>query len=311
MGVKGVVVLGMHRSGTSVVTRVINLMGVPLGRADDIYNGPDNFSGHWESLALGACNKTILALFGGTEHTLPRLARGWENSPKSSNILPALRASFCDVYRTERWLWKDPRLCITLPLWRRFLPEFCVVFVTRRPGPVSRSLSRREDMPVWYSLANWERYNRAGLQSLTGLPVIVVNFEELMSDPAHEVGRLADDLQALGVDLSAGAAVATSTVRPDIVRERSDASWVDQSFAPFVAAINKLPRSSRAFYPPALPAEPAWVQHAFTVGRLRAALRDGFLGYSSPGTTYAAPDAASTNGRRSKANEQVAGHSAP
>jgi len=308
LSVKGVVVLGMHRSGTSVVTRVINLMGVPLGRADDIYNGPDNFSGHWESLALGACNKTILALFGGTEHTLPRLLPGWEHSSRSTNIIPALRACFHDVYRTERWLWKDPRLCITLPLWRRLLPEFCVVLVARRPGPVSRSLSHREKMPVWYSLANWERYNRAGLQSLTGLPVVVVNFEELMADPGHQVRRLAEDLEAFGVELSAGPAVATSTVRPDIVREKSNSSWVDQAFVPLVNAIKGLPRSSATFCPPALPAEPVWVQHAFTLGRLRATLRDGLYGYVRPvrtGPKASSDVQPSTNGHRPKIGEQL------
>ncbi len=53
----GVMVVGMHRSGTAAV----NLLGVPVGRADDIYSAKDNPSGHWESRRLSALNSMILA----------------------------------------------------------------------------------------------------------------------------------------------------------------------------------------------------------------------------------------------------------
>ena len=53
---RGVYVLGMHRSGTSAVTRVINLMGLQLGDATDLIRAGDNPSGHWESARLTAVN---------------------------------------------------------------------------------------------------------------------------------------------------------------------------------------------------------------------------------------------------------------
>lgn len=48
-----VLVLGMHRSGTSALTRCINLLGVPLGVADDLMpTGEANPRGYWESASL-------------------------------------------------------------------------------------------------------------------------------------------------------------------------------------------------------------------------------------------------------------------
>src|SRR5438094_4158341 len=67
-------VLGMHRSGTSAVTRVINLLGVPLNvRADWLPETPqDNPRGFWESASLLEVNDAILATFGGTWMEPPR-----------------------------------------------------------------------------------------------------------------------------------------------------------------------------------------------------------------------------------------------
>ncbi len=62
---RSVVVLGMHRSGTSVLTRVINLLGLQLCREDDIYTAPDNPTGHWESVSLVAFNNRLIDVLGG------------------------------------------------------------------------------------------------------------------------------------------------------------------------------------------------------------------------------------------------------
>ncbi len=78
-------------------------------------------------------------------------------------------ASSQDVYRTERWLWKDPRTCLTLPL-REVLNDFCVVFVVRDAGPVTRSLNRREGWPMSLCYAVWDDYNRRALAGFLDYP---------------------------------------------------------------------------------------------------------------------------------------------
>src|ERR1700734_2392312 len=76
-----VVVLGMHRSGTSVVARIINLLGLPLCRDDDILSGPDNPTGYWESGSLVKFNDRLLKMFGGSWVFPPAMSRNWESAP--------------------------------------------------------------------------------------------------------------------------------------------------------------------------------------------------------------------------------------
>src|ERR1019366_7128579 len=117
----------MHRSGTSAVSRILNLLGADLGPEGDLLTEYDNPAGHWESKALVACNDRILASFGP----------GWEYSDRASLLLPELTDAFASVYRSSPWVWKDPRTCLTFPLWRRVIgPGATVVIVFRDPGAV-------------------------------------------------------------------------------------------------------------------------------------------------------------------------------
>ena len=120
----GIIVLGMHRSGTSAVTRIVNLLGAGLGPDDDLLTEFDNPAGHWESIRLNRCNDRILAAFGRSWDFPPWLDPGWEHSPRATRLLPDMAETFTGVYSSDPWVWKDPRTCLTLPLWRRVLdPE--------------------------------------------------------------------------------------------------------------------------------------------------------------------------------------------
>ncbi|HTZ08801.1 MAG TPA: hypothetical protein VMB72_07005, partial [Acidimicrobiales bacterium] len=90
----GVVVLGMHRSGTSAVTRILNLLGADVGERDDLLTDYDNPAGHWESRALVAANDRILAAWGRSWDFPPWLAPGWERSERAERLLPDLAATF-------------------------------------------------------------------------------------------------------------------------------------------------------------------------------------------------------------------------
>lgn len=270
---RSVVVVGMHRSGTSAVTRVVNLLGVPLGRPDDLYRAPDNPSGHFESVSLCAANDAILAAFGGTDTCPPRLAPGWEHSPTADRLLPALQAVFRYVYAEGPWLWKDPRVCLTLPLWRRVLDEFCVVFVVRSVEAVVGSLHRRQGFPPLYCRALWERYNRSALAAMDGLPVVTVSFDHLVQAPVEQTAELARRLKAVGVDghgsvEEAAASLDTSVARP---APRWQSSFLT---APLERAVQLLPDLSETFRPPRLPAVSApWAPVAFATARTWLAVR--------------------------------------
>jgi hypothetical protein len=267
----GVMVVGMHRSGTSAVTRVVNLLGVPLGRADDIYSAEDNPSGHWESRTLCALNDVILHNFGGFDMAMPPMPRSWLRSRRAEHLRGVMRATFDDVYRGERWLWKDPRICLTLPLWREVLDDFCVVYVVRDAAPVTSSLHRREGFPRFYCHALWEDHNRRAVAASSGLPMVKVDFDAMLEDPLAQVELLAEGLSSLGVELNGEVGAAAASVHGASNPGRPAISGRGDRLA---SALKSEPRVSQAFRPPSLPRQPWWVRPTLRAGSLWLKLRE-------------------------------------
>jgi hypothetical protein len=258
--VPGVVVLGMHRSGTSAVSRILNLLGADIGPRDDLLTDYDNPAGHWESRALVACNDRILAAFGRSWDFPPRLAPGWENSERATSLLPDLSATFSSVYGSSPWVWKDPRTCLTLPLWRRVLGDGAVaVVVLRDPGAVVASVKRRDGIPSLYTVGLWQHYVRAAVAGAAGMPAVCVQFEDLVSSPGAGVERLASDLRALGIDLPGDPGTAAATVHDDLVHGRPASALVRRLTASTLHIVRGLPSRSDDFRPPSWP-EPRWVR---------------------------------------------------
>lgn len=272
-----VVVLGMSRSGTSTMTEVINVLGVPLGRPDDLFSGPDNPRGNFESNELCLVNDFILARFGGTWWAPPKLMGKWYLSRTANSLLPYLRTAFSDVYHSEYWLWKDPRLCYTLPLWLRVLPPVCAVVVVRNPRFVADSIHRRYQLPLAYCHALWNVANRNALRAVGGLPSVFVNFDEVLEEPVRSVERLADQLICLGVTLDGSRSEATRCLLPE---NRSDPtkSWADRlndrlwhqlsTVAPMSADLHRFSSLAR---------RSLWAETAVTLGRWWGQ-RPGILG---------------------------------
>lgn len=210
---EGVVVLGMHRSGTSAVTRVLNLMGLSLGDAADLMAPqPDNPTGFWESSTLVQLNDDLLASLGGSWFAPPPLPPGWVADERLIPLRARARSSFRAVLGAERWLWKDPRTSLTLPFWIDCLGvRPIVVLVVRNPLAVTASLIARSSaapagLPqppptTRYGLALWERYNRSALLNAQGLPALVTSYDALLADPGDWCEQIRAALAELGVQL--------------------------------------------------------------------------------------------------------------
>src|SRR5688572_17455910 len=139
----------MHRSGTSVVARLLNLLGVDLGPADRLMppHPEDNPRGYWEHLPILAINNELLARFGATWHEPPSLAAGWERDPALADLRDRARAVIDEDFRGKAlWGWKDPRTCLTLPFWQAVLGPMTYVLCFCNPSDVQRSLARRDEV---------------------------------------------------------------------------------------------------------------------------------------------------------------------
>jgi hypothetical protein len=212
---------------------------------------------------LCAVNNTILEVFGGFEFAMPPMPHGWLQSRRAVELRHVMRATFNDVYQGERWLWKDPRICLTLPLWRQVLDDFCVVFVIRNSGPVMRSLHRREGFPLFYCHALWENHNRRAVMASAGLPVVTVDFDSMLENPLPQVKLLCENLSAVGVQLNDEMGAATASLHqptgPDGLADLGPGRRL-------AAALKAAPTVTETFQPPPLPAEPWWVRPALRAG---------------------------------------------
>jgi hypothetical protein len=200
----GVMVLGMHRSGTSVLTRIVNLLGVPVGNEPDLVV-PDeaNAKGYWESLSLTLYQESLLERLGGRWDAPPLLVPGWERSTGLMFEVGRARRVFRRIYGgLPVWTWKDPRTSITLPFWRRAIrPRVLAVVIHRHPLEVARSLAARDGLGKLHALDLWEHYNRALLANTAGLPAFFVSYERVLDDPVIVAGQIHAFLRAHGMTL--------------------------------------------------------------------------------------------------------------
>ena len=190
-----VVVTGMGRSGTSAVAHALSLLGFDVGpfgasMAADEFNA----TGYWEVPELSAFNAALLERAGGSWLAPPR--RLGSEAAVGAPMMVAARERFEHCFPGGGpWVWKDPRLCLTLPFWRQVLdPPIAVIAMLRHPAAVAESLAHRDHAERDYARAMWERYTRSLIASAQGLPTIVVDYTQLIRDPSEVIRQLATSL---------------------------------------------------------------------------------------------------------------------
>ena len=191
-----IVILGMHRSGTSATTRALGLLGASMGPLP-------NMGKFWENQPMRRVNEELLEAFGGGWECPPVLADDWVRSPEARAFLPRARTTLAAEFGDAPvMVWKDPRTCITLPLWREvFDEEPVVVFIHRHPVEVAGSLLARNNLARGHAFAVWERFNADALRNSVGLPTVAIEYEPLVEDPIGTMNALAASLAGWGVEL--------------------------------------------------------------------------------------------------------------
>jgi hypothetical protein len=189
-----VCVIGMHRSGTSLVSGVLNLLGADLGPSDRLM-GPkdDNPSGFWENLDIAQINDDLLAALGGSWMD-PRIRPdGWHTDPSLAPLRDRAAAVIAEDFggadSPQVVAWKDPRLSLLLPFWRQLAPITATVHSLRHPAAVAASLRRRDGMDVEVAAALWLRYTVEGIRAAP--ESLVVWYDDLLEDPGASAKALA------------------------------------------------------------------------------------------------------------------------
>jgi len=227
---RNVVVIGMHRSGTSAMTNAIRLLGCSIGDTVD-FSSPKRWNpeGNWEHLRLIERNESILNLHGGTWFAPPRLSRDWARQPRAQAMLPGLRSDFAATYPEEGWVWKDPRACLTLPAWLQTWESAPVaVMAFRHPVAVAKSLATRNGYSLRHGLALWEIYNAQALWNLRELPTIVHSYDDAIEDSTRFADTLSEALAEHGVDLDGSTSAAAEALKPSLRRSTVDEHGLGQ-----------------------------------------------------------------------------------
>jgi hypothetical protein len=191
-----VIILGMHRSGTSLIGGILQCLDVNLGE-EQLGKDWSNPRGHFEDVDFLTLNTKILASAGGS----------WSDPPRYSDIL-SLKGDFQHDIReliqkrnetnSERsWGWKDPRTSLTIDLYLPFIQQPFFVWCQRDPAAISRSLQKRNQIQPTRALELVEYYNEQisnFIQRNLDLNVFVLEYENLIENPQLWINRIIDYL---------------------------------------------------------------------------------------------------------------------
>lgn len=153
---KLVVVLGMHRSGTSLVTSLVESCGIATG--DNLQGaGPDNPKGYWEDEFIVNINNKLLRSLGLEWHSLAWLDESaLRKSSCFNELFQASKQYLTELLgRFPKLVIKDPRISMTLPFWLEVFSAVKVspyyVVTKRHPAAIGRSLVTRDYFDHEYS----------------------------------------------------------------------------------------------------------------------------------------------------------------
>lgn len=222
-------VTGMHRSGTSATAGVLRQLGVYFGRERDLMP-PNRFNqqGYQEHLGVVSLNDALLQHCGGWTVPRPpvRLPAGLQLTmalQRAKQVLHGLKLEG----RGAPIGVKDPRLCLTLPLWAEAAYqtglEPALLVVLRNAGDAARSLAEREHRPEAWALGLGEFYRQSLAEHQTSLDLDagLTEYEDLMGRGCWAlVGPLAGALPRFSWSLQQ-ADEADATLRFDLMHHRT------------------------------------------------------------------------------------------
>jgi hypothetical protein len=183
-----VFVAGCHRSGTSLLASVlIQSTGLSSGeRLDDLEPQVDNPLGFFESQCLVKLNEALLGFFGFDWNSPPLIMPRWDQ-PDLLPVLVQARSRLSRLALSDRWIDKDPRLCITFPAFVHILlKRVPIAAVVRPPLDVATSLYWRDAIPLNGGLALWFLYNHHLAMSLRP-DDFLSSYQALISDEKSDM----------------------------------------------------------------------------------------------------------------------------
>lgn len=195
---RAVLVLGMHRSGTSALTRIINLMGFCAPRTL-MAATEANEAGFWESEVFMNLDERILKACGHKWSSRKVMAQDPMAVARANGMLAEVRAALAEEYgAAPAIVIKDPRISRLMAIYGPVLAEagyrVSPLLALRNPLEVAASVAKRDAFTVGKGLGIWLRYTLDAELATRGGPRTVIAFDDLMADWRGTMDRAARQL---------------------------------------------------------------------------------------------------------------------
>ena len=230
---QAILVLGMHRSGTSALSGV----ACALGASAPNNLLPANFanpSGYWESLPLVEATDELLASAGSSWDDWRKLDPQWYGSNEARHFHDRLLNIVKSEYdENALFIVKDPRLCRLMPFFSSILEEMTAAPVAllsiRDPLEVAFSLRRRDNFSISKSVALWLRHVLEAEFHSRQMPRCFISYESLLKDWRLEMRRASDATGiAWPVALETAAISIDRFLATDLHHERNETAEVER-----------------------------------------------------------------------------------
>lgn len=190
---KSVVVLGMHRSGTSAIAKALSIMGVNLG-VNLLPPKEDNKKGFWEDFNIVDFNTNLMQQQFQDWDTFGPIEQDFSDECYEK-VIKYVEKEFGD---STVWGFKDPRTSRLIPFWNSIFKKinsdvvYCVV--VRNPLSVIKSLEKRDGFSAHQASLLWYQYNMDIIAGLTDVPFTVIDYDSLFIEPENNLIRLANGI---------------------------------------------------------------------------------------------------------------------
>lgn len=219
----GVLITGMHRSGTSMLAEWVSHTGLTMGEGPGFEVDSANPRGLFERRDVVDFNDHWLGVLGGSWWAPPNVKEQTWRSVNAEELTAARRE--LDVFRARfsGWFVKDPRLSLLLPLWDRLaLHTLPAVVAIRKPRDVAMSLHMRNGLTLRRGLALWLAYNRALFSHMQGRAFLVLDLTSTLERPESAAEALLGFLDSLDLKGSGDAFSIASSTDPALLRQQCE-----------------------------------------------------------------------------------------
>jgi hypothetical protein len=240
-------VLGMPRSGTSALTRVLSLCGATLP-AKLLGANSRNLRGYWEPRAALLLNHSILTRNGSSmlDPSLRLQEEGAFDAKEKATCIAEIRAFLNRLPAAPLVIIKDPRITLLSGVWfeaaRQAGLDIAAVIAVRHPQEAIASWSAYDRISPELANATWLKYTLLAERYTRGLPRVFVDNANLLDDWRREIKRIST---ALPIDLNTRDEGAVEEfLTPDLRHHRQSRPVAEPFGTDWISAVYEVMRAA-------------------------------------------------------------------